>query len=94
MIPEDKSYAYSFISDTNYERMMTFIYILFIVGIGFACVLTIIIFFALRTANRITKNIDVMTKFTNELKRATDITKKRNIIESMGENELFKKVSK
>ena len=74
--------------------MKTFIFIIFIVGIGFACVLTIIIIVALRTANRITKNIDVMTKFTNELKRATDITKKRDIINSMGDNELFKKVSK
>ena len=94
MIPDEVSYAYDYITDLDSKKFTTFIFILLIVAIGFACVLTIIIIFALRTAYRITKNIDVMTKFTNELKRATDITKKRNIIESMGENELFKKVSK
>lgn len=52
-----------------------------------------IIFVVYRSAHRITHAIDVMTDFTNRLKKASDVKTKREIISTMSENNLFDKIS-
>lgn len=48
--------------------------------VGFVVVLTANLCIALKTANSITRAIDVMTEYTNRLKMAPNVDGKRQII--------------
>jgi len=72
-----------------------FIYVLLIVCGGFLFVLALIMCVVSRMSRRITLSIDVMTKYTNELKKAPDLASKIKTIEKISnEDPLFKKISK
>jgi len=69
-------------------------YILLTVFSGFILVITIIMLLVRRTSQRITSSIDVMTEYTNELKKAPDIATKRLTIDRISLDPQFVKISK
>ena len=93
LIEKDKSYASAQITEIEFQNRGVFLTIVIIILFGFIAVLIANLYIALRTANSITQAIDVMTEYTNRLKRATNVDGKRKIIAQISNDALFIKTS-
>lgn len=82
-LPKDESYAAEAKIGVDEDFQSVFQMIVLIVCGGLLLAVAIIMFFVYRTAKKITQAIDVMTDFTNRLKKATDVASKREIIREM-----------
>ena len=95
MLEEKNLYSNTHIKELQKTKANSFIFIVLIVCCGSLVVLALIMCLVSRTSRRIIFSIDVMTKYTNELKKAPDLATKIKTIEKISkEDSLFKKISK
>lgn len=94
LIERDQSYASEQIAQIEQAFNLTLLLVVIIVLAGFGVDLAGILCIALRTANSITRAIDVMTEYTNRLKMAPNVDGKRQIIAQISTDALFTETSK
>lgn len=93
LIETENSYASDQIASVKQAFTGILLGVLMIVLTGFMVVLAIIIFIALRTSWRITTAIDVMTRYTQKLKKAPNVDAKIEIIDEISGDPHFVKIS-
>ena len=67
----------------------TIILIVILVLASFQAILAAFLFVAIRMTGKITRAIDVMTEYTNRLRKAPNVISKRRIIEEMSNDKTF-----
>ena len=67
----------------------TIILIVIVVLASFQAILAAFLFVAIRMTGKITRAIDVMTEYTNRLRKAPNVISKRRIIEEMSNDKTF-----
>jgi len=87
IIQADNSYEKEYVTAIKKDLYVKFLLIESILGGGFIIVLVLIVFLVNRTARRITVSIDVMTEYTNELKKAPDLASKIALIDKISKDD-------
>ena len=81
------------IDTMDFQLWSVFLIILAVVGLGFIATLGGILVIVFRVAKSITSAIDVMTSYTQKLKKAPDVACKREIIAEISEVDIFVEIS-
>ena len=76
-------------AEINSSINWTIILIVIVVLASFQAILAAFLFVAIRMTGKITRAIDVMTEYTNRLRKAPNVISKRRIIEEMSNDKTF-----
>lgn len=94
MIEKEQSYAAEMMADVSKNfNVMLFLIVVTVLS-GFLVVIALIMTVGMRTSSNITNAIDIITEYTERLKKATNVEGKQAIIGEISQNKLFIEIGK